>query len=202
MPHSDPEVYHRNLPHIQPAHADFFVTCRLAGSLPTSVLQRLRRERTQLRKEPASRSLTSLSNAIKFKEFDAYLDAGTGPLWLRDPSVANIVHLELLLQEQYELIASTIMPNHIHLVLSPYMDAPVLFRILQTLKRRTARACNELLQRRGAFWQHESYDHIIRSGRIGHAIDYVLQNPVKAGLCKHWKDWPWTYLSPTVEGFD
>lgn len=37
-------LYRRNLPHIHPTGATFFVTFRLAGSLPQEVIERLRQE--------------------------------------------------------------------------------------------------------------------------------------------------------------
>ena len=73
-------------------------------------------------------------------------------------------------------------------------DAPVLAEIMQSLKVYTARECNRALERKGQFWQHESYDHVIRLGEYNRIITYTLNNPVKAGLAKEWKDWPWSYL--------
>jgi putative transposase len=40
--------YRRNLPHLQPAGATFFVTFRLAGSLPKSVVEQWQNEREWL----------------------------------------------------------------------------------------------------------------------------------------------------------
>jgi REP element-mobilizing transposase RayT len=65
---------------------------------------------------------------------------------------------------------------------------------LRLLKGATARECNRILQRTGAFWQHESYDHVIRDDEeLEQTIWYVLFNPVKAGLVNSWQDWPWTF---------
>ncbi len=51
----------------------------------------------------------------------------------------------------------------------------------------------------GAFWQHESYDHVIRNGpELGRIVRYILDNPVAAGLCKNWEDWPWTYVKAGI----
>ena len=66
---------------------------------------------------------------------------------------------------------------------------------MMSLKRYTARQCNDILGREGQFWQHESYDHVIRNqAEWERIIKYVLDNPVKAGLVEKWDDWPWTYL--------
>ena len=58
--------------------------------------------------------------------------------------------------------------------------------------------CNSILFRRGQFWEHESFDHVIRAGKFSATIMYVLNNPVKAGLVKHWKDWRWNYCRSDI----
>ena len=56
-------------------------------------------------------------------------------------------------------------------------------RVMHTLKTHTALECNWLLSLRGTFWQDESYDHCVRDEEeLYRIINYVEQNPVKAGL--------------------
>ncbi|HCA80801.1 MAG TPA: hypothetical protein DEP53_13820 [Bacteroidetes bacterium] len=70
---------------------------------------------------------------------------------------------------------------------------------MQSLKRHTAREANKILGRRGAFWQDESYDHVIRnSEELERIVLYVLHNPVKAGFVKNWRDWKWSYSRLSV----
>lgn len=70
----------------------------------------------------------------------------------------------------------------------------VLSSIMESLKGWTARRCNEALGRQGQFWQHESYDHVIRDrAEWERVVNYVVNNPVKAGLVANWQDWPWSY---------
>ena len=71
----------------------------------------------------------------------------------------------------------------------------VLADALKKLKGVSAYECNKLLNRRGAFWQHESYDHVVRDdAELERTVRYILNNPVKAYLCKNWRDWKWTYV--------
>lgn len=71
----------------------------------------------------------------------------------------------------------------------------VVTNVLRKIKGVTAFECNKLLNRRGAFWQHESYDHVVRDdAELDRTILYILENPVKAGLCAKWSDWRWTYV--------
>jgi len=89
------------------------------------------------------------------------------------------------------------MPTHVHLVAKPLCDEQGVPRALaasmQSLKRRTGRRANQLLGREGTFWQHESYDQAVRDdAELGRSIDYVIKNPVNAGLVAEPKEWPYT----------
>jgi len=156
-----------------------------------------------------------------FQRFDALLDGNsTGPHWLKEPTVASIVKEALHYRDgkEYDLLAYCIMPNHVHVVFTvgrsgtpsteqnnrakgrndiPTYNAKPMFRILQSLKRHTARKCNAILKRSGPFWQDESYDHLVRDdNELERTIWYVLNNPVDAELVDSWEKWPWTYVKP------
>lgn len=165
--------YRRNLPHWQPEGADYFITFRLAGSLPKQAVIDLRRRKEQWEKmlekqEPDSRTpgcqprrQQDLQDRIQQKIFQTYeqhLDTGkAGPHWLKQPDIGRIV-------EEAEK-----------------GKAPVT-KILMSLKRYTACECKKILNRTGAFWQPESYDHLIRNqDELERIIAYSLNNPVKAG---------------------
>ena len=69
-------------------------------------------------------------------------------------------------------------------------------KILQDLKKYTAVNCNKVLTRSGAFWQHESYDHVIKdSDELKRIVNYVLNNPVKAGLAASTEEWMYNYVN-------
>lgn len=73
---------------------------------------------------------------------------------------------------------------------------PPVTNILRLLKGRTSRQCNKVLNLSGTFWQHESYDHVVRDYKeLIRIVKYVLNNPVKAGLCEKWEDWKWSYCN-------
>lgn len=38
-----------------------------------------------------------------------------------------------------------------------------------------------------------NFDHVIRTGKFEATLRYVLNNPLKVGLVKDWRDWPWNY---------
>lgn len=65
--------------------------------------------------------------------------------------------------------------------------------IMKSLKGYTARRCNQLLKKRGIFWQDESYDHVVRNDEeLRRIIEYIEQNPVKAELVAEAAAWRWS----------
>ena len=68
--------------------------------------------------------------------------------------------------------------------------------ILRLIKGATARKANKILNRTGSFWQHESYDRVVRNEKeLNRIIWYTINNPVKAGLVKNAEDWKWSYYA-------
>ena len=61
---------------------------------------------------------------------------------------------------------------------------------MQSLKRHTGRESNKIINRLGSFWHEESYDHIVRNEReLININNYIMNNPVKAGLVSNADDW-------------
>ena len=136
-----------------------------------------------------------------------YLDKGVGECWLRDARIGALIVSGIKYFEgtRYTSHAWCVMPNHVHWVLTPKANGESkqvdsdLVSILHSLKSYTAHEANKILNRSGAFWSREYYDHAIRSDEeFGRLVDYTIGNPVKARLCKVWKDWPWTGCSETI----
>ena len=197
-------VYDRNLPHIQPEEATFFITYRLYGSIPVNKIVELKKEYINIKNKPGM--LTDkeirLIHSIYFKKFDSVLDGSLNePYWLCDDKVATIIadSLHFNNSKEYDLICFSIMPNHVHLVLTTLKNSLPLYAILQKHKRFTAWKSNKILNRTGSFWHPESYDHIVRDeDELKRVIKYTLGNPVKAKFVKHWRNWKWNYLKPEL----
>jgi putative transposase len=195
------------LPHIQPQDATFFITFRLANSLPKQIIIQLLEDREQREKlinteKNAKKRKAMLEEERRryFGHFDEYLDrVKPSPHWLAESEVAKMVAEAIKYQDgkQYVLNAFCVLPNHVHMMIDVEKSSAPLYRILQKLKSYTAIQANKILHRSGAFWHHESYDHVVRDGsEFERIVWYILQNPVKAGLCKTWEDWKWSYLKP------
>jgi len=172
------------LPHFDGGSIAQSITFRLFDSLPRAVLERWSHE---LKSKPAELIDTEMRKRIA-----TYLDQGNGSCYLRDHGVAKIVQDAILFfdEEKYLLSAWVVMPNHVHLVTTPLPGKP-LAGIIQSLKSFTANEANKLLKRTGTFWMPDYFDRYIRNQRhLAAAIDYVEENPVKAGLCNKAENWP------------
>jgi len=197
--------YERNLPHRLPPGETIFITFRLAGSLPQETLVQLQAEAqsAQQRCEPDA-GLRYTEQKRYFGRFDALLGSSThGPTWLKQPAVAAIVQQAIHYPngKGYHLCCYCIMPNHVHIVVALPDNAPPLAKTLQALKGYSSFQANKLLGLNDAFWQAESYDHIVRPDELERIISYVLENPVKVGLVDEWQKWPYSYLAPSSADF-
>jgi REP element-mobilizing transposase RayT len=201
------------LPHLESEGSTYFVTFRLAGTMPRSVLQGWQLERDAIVKRARSlgRDLSAYETTrlweLQAEYIEKYLDSGVGECWLNNPDVAKMVvnamnHFNGL---RYFLHAWCVMPNHSHVVFTPtvensesHQERP-LAPIMHSWKSFTASEANRILRRAGQFWQEEYYDHLIRDEEeFLHFINYTLQNPVKAGLCRHWTEWKWSGCSERI----
>ncbi len=188
--------YQRRLPHWQPEGAALFITWRLHGSLPG-----VPAEMAEPRLRPSGQA--EQKAGTRFVETDRQLDRATsGPLWLKDPKLAQMVVTSLRFGERelnlYALRAWVVMANHVHILVFPKAE---LARITRAVKNYTARQGNLLLTRTGQrFWEEESYDHWVRDRlELERIVAYIEFNPVKASLVARPEDWPWSSASQLSE---
>ncbi|MCF7733578.1 MAG: dihydropteroate synthase [Akkermansiaceae bacterium] len=178
-----------HLPHWYRPGCTYAVTFRLADSFPDSVLHAYRKEKDEIKQRIAqaddagdsglAADLRVQLGLLYRTRIDAALDEGGGAAWMKDPQVADIVAqgIQHFAGQRYELGAWCVMPNHVHMIVSP-LDGHTLPEILHSIKRHTALEANRLLGRKGGFWQKESYDHIIRSeDDYWSQREYILRNP-------------------------
>lgn len=98
----------------------------------------------------------------------------------------------------YYLHRGLVMPDHVHLILTPYEEV-TLSQVMQIIKGASSFYVNEWLGRRGRLWQRESFDHILRSDEsVKDKSDYILQNAVRAGLVDRFEAYPWIWISDTA----
>lgn len=192
------EYYKRNLPHYQTRGQLFFVTWMLTNTLPSSTLAKLRREY-----ETDKNLLPSWKNYFEMID-DQLHNSKASRYWLNRSDLAQIVAdaIQYWDKKRIDLYCYCIMPNHVHSVFIVHEEDGnskhiYLQDILESIKKFSARKCNNLLKRSGKFWQHESYDRIIRDREeLYYVLKYILDNPVKARLCKNRNNWKWSYIKP------
>ena len=89
--------------------------------------------------------------------------------------------------KRYILHATVVMPDHVHLLLTPMRDPAgwpyALPAILKLIKGVSARSVNKLLGSSGPVWQDESFDHVLRSDEsFAEKLEYIRGNPGRAGM--------------------
>ena len=89
------------------------------------------------------------------------------------------------------VLAWCLMPNHVHLILSPE-DEVGLRRALAGAHRRYAGLIRARRNRPGTFWQGRYAAVAMDEDHLKAAYRYVVRNPVRARLVNHARDWPWS----------
>lgn len=171
----------RRLPHLYVLEHPIFITFCLHDSFPKG--------------RPFPRK--SMTSGKAFVCMDRLLESQrSGAMFLRLPPIASLVAAEIQRGHPaaYDLHAWVIMPNHVHMLITPHGNVSALLR---RLKGSTARSANVLPNRAGQpFWQNESDDHLVRDGREFRRIQrYIENNPVTAGLVHTPEEYPWSSAS-------
>ena len=80
-----------------------------------------------------------------------------------------------------------LMPDHLHLLLSPPGDGVSVSGFIGGLKSKTTRIAWDF-KIQGKLWQGRFYDHILRGKeKMGVVGEYILNNPVRKGLVDDWR---------------
>ena len=91
------------------------------------------------------------------------------------------------------ILAACLMPNHFHLVVStPRIELSAGMHRLNCLY---AMRFNKRYKRSGHLFQNRFDARLVEGDRHARAVSrYVVTNPVRAGLCRDWRHWPWSGL--------
>lgn len=208
--HGELAISSRNLPHWRQDGATYFVTFRLADSMPQVALRDLKSLRNQLLslskgEEGSESGKEELRRELMIRS-ERWLDRGLGSCLLQRGESLKIMNraLQHLNGCQYHLGAYVIMPNHVHALIRPFRGHP-LEQVLRRRKQWSARMINQVSRRKGPLWQEESFDRIIRdSEHLWKALQYIGRNPARAGLgddrTARWVDPDWSKLGWQFSG--
>jgi REP element-mobilizing transposase RayT len=171
-----------NLPHLRQDGAMYFVTWRTEDSMPRERVDQWMKERDAwLKAHPEPWSLRDEEEYYRLfpDRWEAWLDEGHGECLLGRPEIRQIVE-EVLRHDdgtKYRLEDFTVMPNHVHVLVSP-LGKHTLSEITQAWKSTAAHRVSKLLGRTGTFWQKESFDHIVCSAEQAKKFrQYIQENP-------------------------
>ena len=169
-----------------------FISYRLYDSVPQKVIEAW--------KEELKVTEMTMSNdprvEILRKRIDKYEDAGYGQCFLQDPRIASMIQENLFHFNgvRYNVLNWCIMPNHVH-VLIEVKEGWTLSTIMHGWRSYTAHQANKILGRTGDFWMDEYFDRYIRDEKhLETVVNYIDNNPVKAGLVDEAHKWPWCGL--------
>jgi REP element-mobilizing transposase RayT len=119
------------------------------------------------------------------------------------PFARDIVLNHVVQSDLYFLHAAVVMPDHVHLLITPgwRVDGVLhaLCDITRRLKGSSAREVNLAMRRRGSLWQRESFDHQLRQDEsLRQKGEYICNNPVRWGLVGSGEEYRWLYRSDEV----
>ena len=178
-PKSSTKKYARNMPHWSQTGKCYFVTFRLADSLPVNTLNELKIRRNKwLSQTNLSPRDIAIKRVLFSRRMDKLLDAGNGECVLNDLICKNILADSLRFFDgvRYLLDYCVIMPNHVHLIMVVCENWD-LNAILHSIKSYSSNKINEHLNRQGRLWQDETFDHIVRSERhLNKFRKYIIKN--------------------------
>ncbi|MDD2228005.1 MAG: transposase [Candidatus Cloacimonetes bacterium] len=195
-------------PHFQFNDSIVFITWRLAFTLPHHILDLFHQLRKEACHEEKDREINYLqqNNARLFKiyqEYDLELASFKHPGFsLNETEIAKIITdaFHYFDGVRFELLAFCVMSNHIHLLVQALkQDNGEYYRIsniVQSLKRYTAKEINSTLGKKGQVWDDYYFDRIIRTSKsYDNVVNYILMNPVAAGLVDSPEKWRDSYYS-------
>ncbi len=163
---------HTNLPHFSDINQYQFITFRTKDSTDEFILKQLKKN--------------NLETKIIQQNIDTYLDSSNKGSYLNN-NVIDVCkeYLVNIDKSLCKIIAFSIMPNHIHLILVQKEELP---QIMHKIKGGLSYLINSELKKEGSLWQKDYYDKAIRSEKhFEKTYNYVKHNAIKAGLADHEK---------------
>jgi putative transposase len=166
--------------------APYTLNCRRAIRNATSVRPRRLANRSYVGRCGYFLTLCTFANRACFTDPGVVSD-----VWLQFVNAADRNH--------FEVLAYCFMPDHLHLLVEGISDAADLRLFVASAKRQAAHAAKSWV--RGRLWQPGYYDRVLRDRDDIHAIiKYIVENPVRAGICRRPSDYPFMGGSRVATG--
>jgi putative transposase len=108
---------------------------------------------------------------------------------------ARIVIDELLKAAKdvrFRILCYCLMPDHLHVIVSPGESTLTLSKFLNIFKGRTTAVFRERKDLK-KIWQRSGFDHVIRTEEnLKGVIKYIRNNPVRKGIVENADDYPYS----------
>ncbi|MBX7259029.1 MAG: transposase [Candidatus Hydrogenedentes bacterium] len=184
--------YRMRLPHWEVDRNVYFVTLRLVGTLPREVEHEIRIRTEALLSAPNDKIRRLHREA--FRILDDALDSRQQRALFNDARLANVCVSAIehrVNSGRWENVEYVVMPNHLHVFFE--LRQGTLETEIVGFKRWTTSHLRRLIASDGkAIWQREWFDHWSRSAvEDQRIIEYIRDNPVKAGLVEDYRMWPY-----------
>lgn len=192
----DIEKTANRLPHWEQEGRAYFVTFRLADSLPQTLLDTWDTEKAawlELHPPPWSPAVEHEYHQQFSHRLELALDQGEGSCVLRSRNLAEVVGdaLGFFEGERCRQFAWVVMPNHVHVLFAVH-DPWTLASLLHSWKSFTANEINARQGSTGALWQKDYFDRLIRdANHFARCVRYIRNNGPMAKLTAaeylHWE---------------
>lgn len=186
----------RNLPHWQQDGKLYFVTWRLADSLPQEALAQLDADRAAWVRRHGNTLVRHLSPALREEWYNLFhrrvqrwLDAGYGSCVLKRAEASRIMMdaLHFFEGQRYRLGSFAIAGNHVHVLVAP-MPGIDLSDVLHSRKSFTANAINKVTGQQGRFWMDENFDRLFRDDEHLERIEAYIARHERQGAYVELRD--------------
>lgn len=172
--------WRRRLPHVTQTDSIYFVTFRVADSIPAVRLAQWKQELAVWKyqnRPPLTQEQEEAYANLGYRRIERWLDQGHGSCPLVGPAASEVQRcLTYLDGKDYRLGNYAVMPNHVH-ALVQMMSQSDLRDVVRTWRKATTHSINHILGRRGALWQSDWFDHIVRdAAALARIRDYIRRN--------------------------
>ncbi len=175
------------VPHWRQDKTWTFLTWRLADSLPASQLRLWAQQRSAFLKQhpfPHDQRTAEVYRRQFPQRLEKWLDSGAGSCLLGDRGLGMLVAESILHfdGERYQVHSFIVMPNHVHVLVSPF-DGFTVAEIMRSWKGYSARRLNDACGNRGKVWADSYYDRLVRDQKhLQKVVGYIRRNGEKAKL--------------------
>ncbi|NBB79521.1 MAG: hypothetical protein GVY36_08770 [Verrucomicrobia bacterium] len=186
-------VDYDQLPHWVVDYGCYSLTLHCADSIPKGALEKLREYVAHQSAIESTDDDFLQQNRRQFKMMEHYLDQSMGACPLRPVKIRqSLTNYLTAYDEELRFKSWVIMPNHLHLITDPmrFSSTDAFKKAITRFKMRSTRYVNLSAKRSGKLWMSSAYDRWIRSeSEYRRWIDYLRNNPAKAGLCSSPDEW-------------